>query len=176
VLNKLTAANNASGDCPTIPLFTFQPSNTSGDSGAFTLQPAQHCSGPSSFSGTSNPAYLVNTIYGSSASYRVWRVRNIDPPTLQGPTSVLGNFMYGFPPDADQPDSSTLLDTGDVRVTQVAGLGNAISGVHGTVCNFTGSTPNEACVRPVGLHKLLVDWGAGYYDFRQLPMGDADAS
>jgi hypothetical protein len=149
VLNKLTAANNASGDCPTIPLFTFQPSNTIGDGGAFTLQPAQHYSSPSSFSGTSNPAYLVNTLFGSSTSYRVWRVRNIDPPTLQGPTSVSGNFMYDLPPDADQPNSSTLLDTGDVRVTQVAGLGNAISGVHGTVCNFTGGTPNEACVRYV---------------------------
>jgi hypothetical protein len=155
VFNKLIAANNA-GACPSIPFFTFQPSSTSGNGGVFTLQPAQHYTSPSSFSGISNPVYLINTIFGTSATYRVWRVSNINPPSLQGPTNVNGNVTYGLQPDAPQSGSAIPLDTGDTRVTQVAGLGNLISGVHGTVCNAGGGA-NESCVRYV---RILVG-GAG---------------
>jgi hypothetical protein len=147
VFNKLVAANNA-GSCPSIPLFTFQPSSSSGNFQVFTLQPAQHYTNPSSFTGTSNPVYLLNTTRGTSSTYRVWRVRNINPPSLQGPTSVSGNFTYSLQPDASQDGSAVLLDTGDTRVTQLAGLGNVIRGVHGTGCQFTGG-PNESCVRYV---------------------------
>ena len=147
VFNKLTAANNAAS-CPSISLFTFQPSGASANFSIFTLQPAQHYTSPSSFTGTSNPVYLLNTARGTSSSYRVWRVRNINPPSLQGPTLVSGNFTYAIQPDAPQAGSAVLLDTGDTRVTQVAGLGNALRGVHGTSCNFGGGA-NESCVRYV---------------------------
>jgi hypothetical protein len=99
VLNKLIAANNASS-CPQLSVFTFQPSSSSGNFSVFTLQPAQHYTNPSSFTGTSNPVYLLNTTRGASSTYRVWRVRNLTPPTLQGPTNVSGNFTYAIQPDA----------------------------------------------------------------------------
>ncbi|HEV8714582.1 MAG TPA: hypothetical protein VGX03_17355 [Candidatus Binatia bacterium] len=146
--NKLVAANNASS-CPTIPSFIFQPSNTVGDVTTFTLQPVQHYTSPSSFRGTTNPAYLLSTHYGSSAIYRVWQVRNVggSSPTLCI-KNVSGSFTYGLQPDAPQKNSSLLLDTGDNRVTQAAGVSNALSGVHGTLCQL-GRDANESCVRVV---------------------------
>jgi hypothetical protein len=144
---KLVAANNAAG-CPAIPFFTFQPSAAIGNGSFTTLQPVQHYTSPSSFAGTTNPAYLVNSIFGSSNIYRVWRVRNVaGAASLQGPTDVAGGFVYGVQPDAPQ-GGGPLLDTGDNRVTQAAGVGNALRAVHGTLCNVGGGT-NESCVRHV---------------------------
>jgi|GEM_PF-2299680 len=146
--NKIVASNNA-GSCPSIPFSTFQPSNTAGDSTAFTLQPVQHYSSPSSFSGITNPAYLLATIFGSSNQYRVWRVQNVTTsPTITTLPNVTGSFTYNVPPDAPQTGSSLLLDTGDNRIMQAAGVGNEIWGVHSTLCNLGGGA-NESCVRSV---------------------------
>lgn len=150
VLNKLVAANNAAA-CPQLPVVTFRPSGLIGDGSVFTLQPAQHYTNPSSFAGTTNPVYLVNSVFGisngSSNAYRVWRVRNLAPITLQGAV-IAGNFLNSIPPNAPQQGSATLLDTGDTRVTQVAGRGNFISAVHSTGC-VVGSPPNVSCVRHI---------------------------
>lgn len=150
-LNKIAVANNAAA-CPVIsPIYTFQPSAVLNNATVYALQPAQHYSSPSSFGGTSNPAYLVNSYWGTNNRYRVWRVRNVNVagvvPTLQGPTDVIGTFTYGIPPDAPQIGTTVLLDTGDNRVTQVAGQGNALWAVHGTVCKLGGVDTNGSCVR-----------------------------
>jgi hypothetical protein len=149
-LNKLILSNNAAS-CPVVPVFTFQLSGVLGDGGAFTLQPAQHYTSPPSFAGTSNPVYLVNSIAGfsdgSSNAYRIWRVRNLAPMTMQVAT-VAGNFVYSFPPNAPQQGSTVLLSTGDTRVTQVAGRNNLISAVHATGC-VVGGPPTVSCVRHV---------------------------
>jgi hypothetical protein len=149
VLNKLSASNNAAS-CPALPVFTLQPSGVLGDGGSFTLQPAQQYTNPSSFAGTSNPVYLVNSIFGlsngSSNAYRVWRVRNF-PPTLQV-IAVAGAFINSLPPNAPQQGSAVELDTGDTRVSQAVGRGNLISAVHGTGCVVgpVGS-PTVSCIR-----------------------------
>jgi hypothetical protein len=156
------ASNNAgTGSCPSITTFTFQPTTTSGDGSVFTLQPAQHYTSPTSFSGTTNPAYLVNTVFGTSNIYRVWRVRNVagGSPTLQGPVNVFGGFNYGLQPDAPQTGSAVPLETGDNRLTQAAGLADAVWGVHGTLCNIGGG-PNESCVRAV---RILVGQSGGAF-------------
>lgn len=150
-LNKIAVANNASA-CPIIsPLYTFRPSGVLNNATVYALQPVQHYTSPSSFGGTSYPAYLINTYWGNNNRYRVWRVRNINVPgvvpTLQGPTDVIGTFTYGIPPDAPQPGTNVLLDTGDNRVTQVAGQGNALWAVHGTICKLGGIDTNGSCVR-----------------------------
>jgi hypothetical protein len=160
VFNKNLASNNAgTGSCPSIATFTFQPTTTAGDGSVFTLQPVQHYTSPTSFSGTTNPAYLVNTVFGTSNLYRVWRVRNVagGSPTLQGPTNVFGGFNYGLQPDAPQTGSTVPLETGDNRLTQAAGLADAVWGVHGTLCNI-GAGPNESCVRAL---RILVGQSGG---------------
>ena len=40
-----------------------------------------------------------------------------------------------------------LVDTGDNRMLQVAGIGNRLQGIFTTVCNFTTGTANESCTR-----------------------------
>jgi hypothetical protein len=156
-IRKNVLANNTAS-CPSIQSFVFQASNQAGDLGAFTLQPVQHYTSPTSFSGTANPAYLIGTRFGSSNVYGVWQVRNVGEasPTLRV-QNVSGSFTYGIQPAAPQAGSSLLLDTGDNRVTQAAGLGNALWAVHGTVCNVGGGE-NESCVRAV---RILVGQSSG---------------
>lgn len=146
VWNKNIAENNASS-CPTVPRFTFQPSGTVGNFSRFTIQPAQSYTSPSSFSGTTNPAYYLSTTRGSSSQYHVYRVRNVagGSPTLASLTLTGGS--YGIPPDSPQPSSSIRIDTGDNRMLQVAGIGNNLVGMFTTVCNFTSGTANESCTR-----------------------------
>src|SRR3712207_1458759 len=106
-----------------------------------TVQPAQHYTSPSSFTGTTNPAYYLSTRRGSSNEYRVYRVRNVasGSPTLNQLT--LTGAGYSIPPDSPQPGSTVLVDTGDNRVLQVAGIGNTLLGTFTTACNFTAGTP-----------------------------------
>jgi hypothetical protein len=147
--NKAVANNNAAA-CPAIPFQTVQASATIGDGAAFTLQPVQSYTSPSSFTNTSNPAYLVSTRFGTSNQYRVWRLANrwtgIGPKFEN--VTVTGAFTYSLQPDANQLGSTSLLDTGDNRMLQVAGIGNSLYSVHGTGCNIGGGTA-ESCVRHV---------------------------
>lgn len=150
VLNKLQLENNAAG-CQGGSGEIFRPAAAPGDLNVFSLQPAVHYNSPSSFAGTSNPSYLVNTRSGNSSTYWIWRVRNTlngaNPGNLQM-TSVVGNFQYAIPLDAPQQGSAIKLDTGDPRVLQVGGVGDSLWAVHGTNCN-TGGGPSEVCARVV---------------------------
>jgi hypothetical protein len=146
VFRKVAAYNNAAG-CPVITMFTFQPTGVIGTGAVFTVNPVQHYLPPSSFVGTTNPLYFVSTHFGTDNRYRVWRVRNVaGAPTMQGPVDVAGGFVYGVPPDAPQAGTAVMIDTGDNRVTQAAGIGNSLVAVHGTGCNFGGGA-NESCAR-----------------------------
>jgi hypothetical protein len=152
VLDKLTAADNDSG-CPKLTVSSFQPSHKRGNARVFSLQPVQHYDGPSSFAGTAKPSYLINTRLSGRGrkEYRVWQVRNVAVPGVSPDLRLAGvrsPTTYNLPPNAPQPGSSMPLETGDSRITQAAGLGDAIWAVHGTRCNIEGG-PNEACTRVV---------------------------
>jgi len=150
-LNKNTLSNNGAG-CPNLPkVFSWQPAGKNkGDATIFTLQPVQSYTSPSSFAGTTNPAYLISTEYGASSVYKVWRIRNIasGSPTLGGPVNLTGAYTYDVAPDAPQAGSAVLLSTGDNRMTSAAGIGNALYGIHGTLCNLGGGLA-ESCARYV---------------------------
>jgi hypothetical protein len=161
-LRKLVAANNAAS-CPAIPFFTFQPSTIQGDINTFTLQPVQQLTSPSSFPGTTNPSYTINThrpstAGGTTPNYRIFRVRNVGgSPSIQT-TNVAGNFAHSIPPDAPQTGSSVLLSTGDNRVTEAAGLGNNLWGTHATGCVIGGSPGVRSCARTI---RVTVGQAAG---------------
>jgi hypothetical protein len=144
VWNKTVAANNAAG-CPTVPRSTFQPSATEGDGSRFTIQPVQHYTSPSSFAETTNPAYYLSTRIGSSNEYRVYRVRNVASGSPTMAQLTLTGTSYSIPADAPQPGSTVLVDTGDNRVLQAAGIGNDLLGTFTTGCNFTAGTTAESC-------------------------------
>ena len=68
--------NNNASSCPSLgstsaDLTTFQAST------GFTIQPAQHYTSPSSFTGTTNPLYFVSSDSAGSSTIRVWRLRNV---------------------------------------------------------------------------------------------------
>jgi hypothetical protein len=150
--NKLILANNAAA-CPSVPRFTFQATAGINNGSVFTLQPVQHYSSPSvvpSAVGNTSPAYLINTQFGASTLYRVWRIAGL--PGVTGGVlqlvNVFGSFVYGVQPNAPQTGTDVLIDTGDNRVTQAGGRGNFLTAVHGTLCNLGGGA-NESCVRTV---------------------------
>jgi hypothetical protein len=151
ILNKLAAFNNAAG-CPGIPFLLYQPSGTPGDPATFTLQPVQHLNDPSSFPNRSNPAYTINTHFTSAgaANYRVIRYSNSfgGGAPLAQIVDVPGNWPNSVPPDAPQSGSAILLDTGDHRVTEAAGLFNNFWGTNATGCIVGGGTP-VSCLRAV---------------------------
>jgi hypothetical protein len=150
-LRKLPLSNNAES-CPSSKLFTFRASDEVGDPRAFTVQPVQHLTAPSSFAGTGNPVYLVNTISTATTSvpskdYRVYRLRNVaTTPTLSRAT-VTGNYAYFVPPNVGQDNEAGFIFTNDERVEEAAGVGDAFWATHATACSF--STGNVSCARVI---------------------------
>ena len=67
------------------------------------------------------------------------------------PALALSVAGYSAPPDAlgggVASGSTRRIDTGDARTLQVAGRGNTLHSVNTTGCQFTSSTPVEACFR-----------------------------
>jgi hypothetical protein len=144
VWRKDIASNNASS-CPSVPRVVFRSTSTAGDFGRFAIQPVQHYTAPSSFTGTTNPVYLVSNRRGSSNQYRVWRIRNLGgSPTISN--VLLTNGSYTIPPQSPQPSGSITIDTGDNRVLQAAGRANTFVAIHTTGCQFTGGSV-ESCPR-----------------------------
>lgn len=149
VFDKLQLEDNASS-CPSAPMYTFVPSQVSGNINEFALSPVQHYSAPTSLPGHTNPAYAVSNLAFQNTLYRVWRVSNVasGSPVLDFAT-VHGSF-YDLAPDAPQAGSAQRLDTLVPWVSQAAGVGNALWATHSTVCNVGGGD-NEACVRVLRL-------------------------
>lgn len=148
--DKLGLSSNAAA-CPIATAQLFRPATMSGDLSKISLQPVTHYTAPSSFAGTTNPAYLVNTKYPSGNFYRVWRVRNIlsgaAPGNLQ--SVDVSTPDYFNPPEAAQPGSASTdvyLRTGDSRVISAAGLGDAVWLSHTVLCN-SGGDPPESCIK-----------------------------
>jgi len=148
-INKATLSNNAT-TCPTLTTRVYQPATTIGDLDTFDIQPAVHSTAPSSFTGTTNPAYAVSaSAKVVSSIYRVFRVRNVasGSPTLTTVT-VNASSSYALPPDATQSGggSTYKLETGDARILKVAAVGDALWASQTTECAI-GASPSEACAR-----------------------------
>lgn len=118
-INKLGIEDNTNG-CQTGVGKIFRPAATQGDLNTFSLQPMHHYNSPSSFPGTPNPAYLVNTRSGNSDTYWVWRIRDIPGPSAPGQLHVVTAataYVYSIPPSAPQKNAPGFpLDTLDTRV------------------------------------------------------------
>jgi hypothetical protein len=160
VFRKLPLSNNAES-CPSPRMFTFRASNQPGDPGAFTVQPVQHLTATSSFSGTSNPLYLINSIFTATTSvptktYFVYRIRNVAGTPSLSRTSVTGNYAYFVPPNIGQNNQAGAITTNDDRVLEAAGVGDAFWATHATACSF--ATGNVACARVI---RVRVGQGAG---------------
>ena len=154
--NKLLVNSNAAG-CPTIRRYNWAASSALGDSSAFTVQPVQHYTNPSSFTGISFPNYLVNSYSGTGSLYRVWRVYNLasGSPLLQV-ANLFGSYTYATPPQSPggrnpATGAATKIDSGDTRTLQAAGIGNRLYATHSTSCQFTAGTALEACARYVAI-------------------------
>ena len=154
--SKQQIENNATS-CPWIGFYVFVPTPT--DTTTFALMPAQHYTNPSSFSGTTNPVYMISTHHPtvtepSSSIYRVWRVRNVvsGAATLDELDVTVSNGTYSTAPEAPQLSGGNIIDEGDPRVKQIAGIGDSLWLTLGTNCNVNGA--NQGCIR-------VLDFGVG---------------
>jgi hypothetical protein len=151
VFRKLPLSNNAES-CPSAKVFTFRGSNQLGDPGAFTVQPVQHLTATSSFSGTSNPVYMISSTFTAATSvptktYRVYRIRNVAGTPSLNRTTVTGNYAYFVPPNIPQNNSDGAITTNDDRVEEAAGVGDAFWATQATACSF--ATGNVSCARVI---------------------------
>ncbi|HEU5157188.1 MAG TPA: hypothetical protein VFU43_09335 [Streptosporangiaceae bacterium] len=153
VLSKQVFSDNANS-CPTESFWKFEGSNVFNDFSAHTLQPAQHYTSPTSLPGRTNPVYLVSSRHQMiSSTYRLWRIANVTPFNPATPP-VIENMSiswatYSPPPDAPGGAGGAKIDTGDARILQVAGVGDAITAVHTIACPNTPNSPLESCLRTV---------------------------
>lgn len=151
-IRKLPLSNNAES-CPSPRLFTFNASDEPGDfQHAFNVQPVQHLTSPSSFQGTSKPTYLINTLiegFGTvpRRDYRVYRLRNVATSPTLSRTTVTGNYAYFIPPNVGQENELGFLSTGDERMMEAAGVGDAFWATHATACGFPSG--NVSCGRVI---------------------------
>jgi hypothetical protein len=154
--SKQQIENNAAA-CPWIGFYVFVPTPT--DNTTFALMPAQHYTNPSSFSGTTNPVYMISTHHPtmtetSSSIYRVWRVRNVvsGAAALDELDVTVSNGSYSTSPPAPQLSGGFIIDEGDPRVKQIAGIGDSLWLTLGTTCSVNGA--NQGCIR-------VLDFGVG---------------
>jgi len=170
--NKNLVANNAAA-CPSIQRYNWAASSALADLSAFTVQPVQHYTNPSSFTGISSPNYLVNSYAGTGSLYRVWRVYNIasGSPFLQV-ANLYGSYTYAGPPLSPggrnpSTGAATGIDSGDTRTLQAAGRGNRLYATHSTSCQFTAGTALESCARYVAIDVGATQSGAIAASIRQ---------
>jgi len=148
VLNKTLLENNAAA-CPAAPVYTFDLSSQQENlTSSFTAFPVQHYTNPSSFSGTSNPAYLIGNGLFATRDYTIWRVKNVatGSPTVDF-IHVNSDIMLPLspPPPAKQLGTVNLLESGDPRISGTAAIGDALWATHGNTCNVGGGE-EESCV------------------------------
>ncbi|HEY3247774.1 MAG TPA: hypothetical protein VGK88_05735 [bacterium] len=176
VFRKLVLEGNAGG-CPSgssAAMKMFKASTTAGNDAARSLQPVQHFTNPPSFTGVTNPVYLMATDpFGFTNEIRIWRVANAAATAaFAGPYVLSGGLSYDIPPDSPQLGSANLLNTWDTHIPQAVGLGNTIHGVFATVCNIGGGA-TESCIRYVRVGITGPTLGGAYQ--QQLTFGASNA-
>jgi hypothetical protein len=147
------------------------------NSGAFTIQPAVHFRGL----GGNPPAYFVNSLFPSGSTLTQWELQNPlafwsgGSPTLQ--RWAVNCRAYDLPPDAEQPDSTTPLETNDPRllnaVFQNAGGVQRLWTAHTSKITWQGDSAARAAVQwyeiDVGSHSVAQQGAYGqpgsYYFF-----------
>jgi hypothetical protein len=131
------------GSCPGIRVSRFKVRWDPDGRQVFTLQPAQHYT-QTSLPGT--PLFLVSTQpVLSSDRYMLARLESQGdgPPILE--KSMLTGSTYTPPPPAGQRDGPDL-DSGDMRIMQVAYRSGSLWAVMATGCDIAGEQ-NESCIR-----------------------------
>jgi hypothetical protein len=116
ILNKSELYGGGVGPSHSIRWFDMWGLRNPDNSVAFTVQPAAHFRG----SGGNPPAYLVNALWPSGTSLTLWTLTNplglwTGAATTLTRTSVSCRG-YDLPPDAQQPDTITRIETNDTRL------------------------------------------------------------
>lgn len=146
ILNKAELYGGGVGPNHTIRWFDLWNLKNPDGGVAFTVTPAKHFRG----TGGNPPAYLINSIWPSGNTLTMWTLTS--PLALwSGGTPALSNASvncrgYELPPDALQSGTTTRVDTGDVRVTQVVfqNVGGFQRLWAANTSKFTWSGDNEA--------------------------------
>ena len=116
ILNKAELYAGGTGTNHFVRWYDFWGLHNADNSLSFTVQPAMHFRG----TGGNPPAYLINAIWPSGTSLTLWTLANPlgswvgSMPSLTRSTVKCNN--YDLPPDGQQPDTTTRIETDDSRL------------------------------------------------------------
>jgi hypothetical protein len=146
ILNKTEVYNGAA-----IRWWDFWGLRNTDNSLAFTVQPAVHFRGV----GGNPPAYLVNALFPGGTTLTQWELQNPiafwtgGAPTLQ--RWAVNCRRYDLPPDAEQPDTTTRIETNDTRllnaVFQFVGGTQRLWTTHTTSITWQGDSAARSAVQ-----------------------------
>ena len=161
VVDKVALADNSVA-CPGMRIFKFAARRDAANRRAFITQVAQHYTA-SGLPG--EPLFLVNTRFGSSDVYVLWRIRGEGDRAADGSPRLeranLAGGEYALPPDALQRGGGTRLDTlGNWVMQQLVFRDGNLWGAHATGCRIGGR--NVSCVR---VFRIVPTADAGEIDF-----------
>lgn len=132
--------------CPAVGWWDYWGQQNGDGSSAFTLQPAHSYV-------NSNSTYLVNAQFGSASYLTLWSTTTPDGP-YSGASypslarqATLSVSSYSVPPDAEQPGTSTLIDTGDDRLLKSYHRDSGLWAAQTTGCIPSGDSVTRSCVR-----------------------------
>jgi hypothetical protein len=130
--------------CPGVNWWDFWNLTHADGTKEFTVQPAHSYV-------NSNLMYFLSarSSSGSSLTRRLYTTSATIPPapTFGGRTTITVN-SYSIPPDAQQPGTSTRIDTGDARLLNVARQSNGrLWAAHTVACTWSGDPTTRSCVR-----------------------------
>ncbi len=143
-LRFLPKASLYNTSCPGLQWWDFWDLRNANNSRAFTIQPAHSYFG-------SNTDYLVNTTSsGSGSQLTLWRAVNNSSsnpqPTLTR-AATINVSSYSAPPDAQQPGTSTRIETGDARLLNAIWRGGGLWTAHTISCTWSGDSTTRSCLR-----------------------------
>ncbi len=157
--------------CPGVSWWDQWDLRNANNTAAFTVQPALNY-----FNNTTTD-YLINTVSsGTGSQLTLWRAvntSNTNPQPTLTRQATINVASYSAPPDAEQPGTTTRIDTGDARLLNAVYRGGGLWTTGSTGCNFSGDSATRSCVRWYQINPSnntvlqSLTWGASgrYYSY-----------
>lgn len=132
--------------CPSLSSWDFWSLQNADGSLAFTIQPAHSYV-------NSNSTYLINGQSFSGSNLTLWSATTPDGPYSSGShpslsrQSTISVDSYAAPPDAEQPGTTTRIDTGDARLLKAVYRDSGLWTTHAVSCSWLGDGGTRSCAR-----------------------------
>jgi hypothetical protein len=129
--------------CPGFTYWDFWDLRNADDTAAFQVMPARSYV-------NSNTGYLINSRFDSGTNLTLWRATTppaYPPAPILTRQATIGVASYSMPPDAQQRDTTTRIDTVDARLLNAVLRLNGLWTTHSIACTWPGDAEGRSCLR-----------------------------